>query len=142
MKLKLSILLIFSLCILSCKTNFCGKQLEYFESNSNNFKMNFINDSIIEINQESNTKTIEKAIYKYHILEKDALETTKKNQPTVNFKTKKQHGQFYQNIAIEKIKGNNANFKQQDTLIYLKMRIENKITKRIYFDGGNKFIEL
>jgi len=126
MKLKLTILLIFCLCILSCKTNFSGKQLEYFESDSNNFTMNFINDSIIEINQELTAKTFGKAIYKYHILEKDALETIRANQPTVNFKTKKQHGQFYQNIAIEKIKGNNANFKQQDTLIYLKMRIETK----------------
>lgn len=142
MKLKLSLLLIFCLCITSCKTNFRGQQYEYSDGDDRNFKLTFINDSIFEINPESITKTSEKTIYKYYILEKNALKTIKENQPTANFKTIKRHGEFYQNIAIEKIKGNNLYFKQQDTLNYLKMRIENKMTKRIYFDGGNKFIEL
>ena len=104
--------------------------------------MIFINDTIFEVYPKSTTTTDRKTTYRYEFMKKDALEKIKKNQPSVNFKTEKLHGQFYQNIAIEKVSGSNIYFKEKDTLNYVKMRIDGKMTKRIYFDGGNKFVKL
>jgi len=126
--------------MVSCKSNLIGKEIKYLDDNRPGFEMDFINDSIIKVRPKAGTDINGEATYKYHFLEKDVLITVKDNQPVVNFKTTKLHGQFYQKIAIELVKGENQYFKAVDTLTYLKMRIDNKMKKRIYFDGG--FVEL
>ncbi|AOW19366.1 hypothetical protein [Urechidicola croceus] len=125
----------------SCKANFAGKELSYSTNQDTGFKMIFVNDSILKVNLIPEIDNPNKVIYKYSILEKETLEKMKKNQPTVNFKTKKLYGQFYQNIAIKLVSGQNIYLKETDTLNFLKMRIDGKMTKRIYFDNGNKIME-
>ena len=142
MKQNLLLLLIFCCSLVSCKSNLIGKEISYLDDNGSGFEMDFTNDSIITVRPRAGIDINAEATYKYHLLEKEVLESIKDNQPVVNFKTAKLHGQFYQNIAIELVKGENRYFKAVDTLTYLKMRIDNKLTKRIYFDGGNQFVEL
>ncbi len=128
--------------LVSCKSNFIGKELNYSTEQGKGFELIFINDSILEINSKTKISKSDKATYKYKLLKKETLLTVKKNQPVVNFKTKKQYGQFYQNIAIELVSGQNQFLKEVDTMKYIKMRIDKKMTKRIYFDSGNKYMEL
>jgi hypothetical protein len=142
MNIKLLILLVFCTLIISCKSSFIGKKLNYKTENNSGFEMVFVNDSILEVIQKTEFDNTDKVIYEYNFLEKETLEKLRNNQPSVNFKTKKLYGQFYQNIGIKLINGQNLHFKKTDTLKYVKMRIDGKIKKRIYFDSGNKFIEL
>ena len=109
---------------------------------SNGFNLIFVNDSILEINSRTEINKSDKATYKYKFLKKETLERIKENQPVVNFKSKKLYGQFYQNIAIELVSGQNQFLKEVDTLNYIKIRIDRKKTKRIYFDSRNKYMEL
>ncbi|MDA9069743.1 hypothetical protein N9K07_03205 [Arenitalea sp.] len=142
MNYKIIFALLTSIGILaSCKSNFVGKELNHSTEDSNGFKMAFINDSILEVYPKTEFGNSNKVIYKYNILEKETLEKIGKNQPVVNFKTKKLYGQFYQNIVIKLVSGENKYLKEIDTLNYLKMRIDGKMTKLIYFDNGNKIIE-
>ncbi len=125
----------------SCKANFIGKELSYSTNQDTGFKVIFVNDSILNVNLISEIDNPNKVIYKYSILEKETLEKMKRNQPKVNFKTKKIYGQFHQNIAIKLVSGKNKYLKETDTLNYLKMRIDGKMTKRIYFNNGNKIMD-
>ena len=127
--------------LVSCKSNFIGKELTSSTAKYNGFKLIFVNDSILKVNSKTELNKSDKTTYKYKLLKKVTLETIKKNQPPVNFKIKKLNGQFYQKIAIELVSGKNHFLKGIDTLNYIKMRIDKKMTKRIYFDNGNKFVE-
>lgn len=142
--MNLNILILLSICclIFSCKSNFVGKELNYSTDKGSIFEMVFVNDSILEVSSKTKKENTGKAIYEYDILEKETLEKMRKNQPTVNFKTEKLYGQSYQNIVIKLVSGQNKYLKETDTLNYVKMRIDGKMTKRIYFDGGNEYIEL
>jgi len=137
-------LILIGLCclIISCKSNFVGKKLRYETDSDYGFEMNFVNDSTLTFSSKNEVQNAQKEIYKYEFMDKVTLERMRKNQPLVNFKTDKLHGQFYQKIAIKSVNGQNKYLKQTDTLNYVKMRIDGKMTKRIYFDNGNKFIEL
>lgn len=137
-------LILIGLCclIISCKSNFVGKKLSYETDSDYGFEMSFVNDSTLTVSSKNEVQNAQKEIYKYEFMDKVTLERMRKNQPPVNFKTDKLHGQFYQKIAIKSVNGQNRYLKQTDTLNYVKMRIDGKMTKRIYFDNGNKFIEL
>src|SRR5690606_15062560 len=108
--------------LVSCKSNFIGKELSYSTEQGKGFELIFVNDSILEINSKTKISKSDKATYKYKLLKKETLLTVKKNQPVVNFKTKKQYGQFYQNIAIQLVSGKNEYLRELDTLIYLKIQ--------------------
>lgn len=140
----LRILGLFGVCCLfvSCKTNFTGKNGIYFSESEQSIKMVFINDSVIEVLPIPKIDESPKAVYKYHLLKKEKLLRVRKNQPPVNFKTKKSKSEFLQNIAIEKLSGQCKYFNENDTLTYLKLRVNGKIKKQIYFDNQNRFIEL
>jgi hypothetical protein len=127
--------------LVSCKSNFVGKELSFSTDQNTGFEMAFINDSILEIYSKTEIDNANRVTYKYNILEKETLEKMRKNQPVVNFKTKKLHGQYYQNIAIKLVSGQTKYLKEVDTLIFLKMRIDGKMAKMIYYDNGNKNIE-
>lgn len=142
MNLKLLILLGFCSLFVSCKSNFSGKKISYPTDYGTGFQMVFINDSILEIYPENKDGNSENALYKYNFLGKKKFEMIRDNQPSVNFKTKKLYGQFYQKIAIKLLSGKNSNFKKTDTLHYIKIRTDGKMTKRIYFDNGNNYIRL
>ena len=137
-------LILIGLCclIISCKSNFVGKKLSYETDSDYGFEMSFVNDSTMTVSSKNAVQNAQKDIYEYEFMDKVTLERMRKNQPPVNFKTDKLHGQFSQNIAIKSVNGQNKYLKQTDTLNYVKMRIDGKMTKRIYFDKGNKFIEL
>ena len=134
-KITFSILTLIGI-LVSCKSNFIGKELSYSTKQGKRFELIFINDSILEINSKTKISKSDKATYKYKLLKKETLLTVKKNQPVVNFKTKKQHGQFLQNIAIQLVSGKNEYLRELDTLIYLKIRTDGKMKKQIYFDNG------
>ncbi|MCL6221008.1 hypothetical protein [Zunongwangia pacifica] len=127
--------------LVSCKSNFVGKELNYSTEQRNGFELTFVNDSILEVNSKTEINKSDKATYKYELLKKETLVTVKKNQPVVNFKTKKQSRQFLQNIAIELISGKNEYLRESDTLIYLKIRTDGKIKKQIFFDNRTKILE-
>ena len=142
MNLRILILSSFCCLIFSCKSNFVGKKLNYSPDKGSIFEMVFVNDSILEVSSKNKKEYSEKVIYEYDILEKETLEKMRKNEPTVNFRTEKLYGQSYQDIAIKLVSGQNIYLKETDTLNYVKMRIDGKMTERIYFDGGNRYIEL
>lgn len=142
MNFKILILLGFCSLIVSCKSNFIGKELNYPADNGSGFQMVFVNDSILQVYPKIKGYNKETVIYEYNFLEKLTLEKMRENQPTVNFKTDKLYGQFYQNIEIRLISGENEHLKKTDTLSYVKTRINGKMNKRLYFDSGNKYIEL
>lgn len=140
MNLKLLVLLGFCSLYVSCKSNFKGKKLSYDTDHGTGFQMVFINDSILEVYPENKDDNSENALYKYNFLGKKKFELIRENQPSVNFKTKKLYGQFYQKIAIKLLSGKNSNLKKMDTLHYIKIRTDGKMTKRIYFNNGNNYI--
>ena len=73
----------------SCKANFVGKELSYSTNQDTGFELVFVNDSILKVFLKSENDNPNKVIYEYSVLEKETLEKMRKNQPIVNFKTKK-----------------------------------------------------
>ena len=119
-----------------------GRELKYFSKDNSGFNVFFVNDSILKSTFTNNLKKEQTSIYKYTVLEKQFLERIKKNQPVVNFKTRTLRGQFIQKIAIERISGYNKFLKDIDTLIFLKIRQNGKMTELFFFDGGNRRFEM
>ena len=93
-KITFSILTLIGI-LVSCKSNFIGKELSYSTKQGKRFELIFINDSILEINSKTKISKSDKATYKYKLLKKETLLTVKKNQPVVNFKQKNNTVSFF-----------------------------------------------